>query len=131
MTIALDTTVLVRYLTWDDVAQAGAAARIIESGETLAVSTVVLCERAWVPRRSYRLATTEIADALQYVIESRNVELDRPVAGAGLHMLRGGGDFADGVIQHDAARAKCRGIATFDQSFADHLGEDRAILLRA
>ena len=44
-------------------------------------------------------------------------------------MLSRGGDFADGIIQHDANRARCRHIVTFDRDFADRLGADHAILL--
>ena len=70
MTVAVDTNVLVRYLTWDDLAQAKAAARVIESGETIAISTIVLCELVWVLRRPYGLSTTEIADAICFMISS-------------------------------------------------------------
>lgn len=131
MSIAVDTNVLVRYLTWDDVDQAKAAAAAIEGGEIVAISLIVLCELVWVLKRAYRLTNTEIADAVQMVIESRNVEVDRPAAEEGLAMLSRGGDFADGVIQHDARRARCRHIVTFDRDFADRLGADRAVLLDA
>jgi predicted nucleic-acid-binding protein len=122
VTVAVDTNVLVRYLTWDDLPQATAAAKVIESGETIAISTIVLCELVWVLRRAYRLSITEIADAVQEIIESRNVAVDRPAAETGLDWLRRGGDFADGIVRHDAGRARCRHIATFDQVFAGLLG---------
>jgi predicted nucleic-acid-binding protein len=122
VTIAVDTNILVRYLTWDDLVQVRAAARLIESGETIAISSIVLCELVWVLRRAYRLNAAEIADAIQEIIESRNVAVDRPAAETGLDLLRRGGDFADGIIRHDADRARCRHIATFDQAFADLLG---------
>lgn len=130
MTLAVDTDVLVRYLTWDNVAEARATARVIEGGETVAISTVVLCELVWVLKRAHRLTAVEIADALRYVIESRNVDVDRPAAEAGLHRLHQDGDFADGIGQHDADRAKCSRIATFDRAFADLLGAERAMLLQ-
>lgn len=129
MSIAVDTNILVRYLTWDDVDQARAAARVLEGGETVAISTIVLCELVWVLKRAYRLSSAEIADALQLVIESHNVDLDRPAAEAGLDLLRRGGDFADGVILHDAGRARCRRIVTLDGEFAGLLG-DTGVLLR-
>lgn len=129
MSIAVDTNVLVRYLTWDDVDQARAAAAAIESGEIIDISSIVLCELVWVLKRAYRLTSTEIAEAMQFVIESRNVEVDRPAAESGLYMLSRGGDFADGIIQHDANLARCRHIVTFDQGFAELLGVDRAVLL--
>jgi predicted nucleic-acid-binding protein len=131
VSIAVDTNVLVRYLTWDDESQAKAAARIIDSGETVAISTIVLCELAWVLKRAYRYRIDEIADAIRRIITSRNVEVDRPTAEAGLRMMERSGDFADGVIEVDAARAKSRHIVTFDQEFARLLGPERAVLLGA
>ena len=118
MTIAVDTNLLVRYLTWDDLAQAHAAASVIESGELIAIPTIVLCELVWVLRRAYRLGAAEVADAVQEIIASRDAVVDRPAAESGLDLLRRGGDFADGVIRHEAERARCRHVATFDQDFA-------------
>jgi predicted nucleic-acid-binding protein len=129
MTIAVDTNILVRYLTWDDLAQAQAATRIIESGETIAISTIVLCELVWVLRRLYRQTAADIADAVQDIITSRDVLTDRPAAEAGLQMLRAGADFADGVIKADADKARCRHIVTFDRAFAASLG-DAAVVPR-
>jgi predicted nucleic-acid-binding protein len=103
----------------------------IESGEIVAISSIVLCELVWVLQRAYRFSNTEIADAVQMVVESRNVEVDRPAAEVGLAMLRRGGDFADGIIQHDARRARCRHVVTFDRAFADLLGAGSAVLLGA
>jgi predicted nucleic-acid-binding protein len=80
-------------------------------------------------KRAYRFTSTEIADALQRVVESRNVDVDRPAADAGLHLLRRGGDFADGVIWHDASRARCRHVVTSDRDFADLPGGGNAVLL--
>ncbi len=129
MSIAVDTNVLVRYLTWDDTAQAEAAAKIIEPADAVAVSTIVLCELTWVLKRAYRYSSEHIADAIQRIIESRNVQVDRPAAEAGLRMLRRGGDFADGVIEADAMRARCSHIVTFDQHFARLIGPRRGVLL--
>jgi predicted nucleic-acid-binding protein len=129
VSIAVDTNVLVRYLTWDDTAQAEAAAVAIDTADTVAISMIVLCELTWVLKRAYRYGREEIADAIQRIIESRNVEVDPPAAGAGLRMLRRGGDFADGVIESDTRRARCRHIVTFDQDFARLIGPGRRVLL--
>ena len=129
MTIAVDTNVLVRYLTWDDAAQAEEAAASLDAADAVAVSTIVLCELAWVLKRAYRYTSAQIADAIQQVIESRNVDADRLAAEAGLRMLRRGGDFADGVIQSDAGGARCSHIVTFDRDFARLLGPAHSILL--
>lgn len=129
MTIAVDTNVLVRYVTWDDAAQAKAAAAAIEGADVVAVSTIVLCELAWVLKRAYRYRAEEIADTIQRIIESRNVEVDRASAEAGVRMLRRGGDFADGVIQSDATRARCRHVVTFDKEFVRLVGPEHGVLL--
>ena len=129
MSLALDTNVLVRYLTWDDETQARASASVIEGGQIMTISNIVLCELAWVLKRAYRYNTNEIADAVRRIVTSRNVEADRVAAEAGLRMLDRGGDFADGIIEADAIRVKSRHVVTFDRNFAGLLGSERAMLL--
>ena len=129
MRLAVDTNVLVRYLTWDDEAQAAAAAEAIEPAEMVIIPTIVLCELAWVLKQAYRYAAGEIAGVLQRLTETRNVEIDRPAVEAGLGMLARGGDFADGVIHCEAGRARCDRLVTFDLAFARCLGPADAMLL--
>lgn len=125
MRIAVDTNVLVRFLTWDNAEQATQAASAIETADAVILSTIVLCETVWVLRRAYRLPNREIASTLRELIESRTVELDRPVAEAGLALLERGGDFADGVLVLDADRAKADRLLTFDQQLIDLAGSER------
>ena len=129
MSIGVDTNVLVRYLTWDDEAQAHAASSVLEGDETVAISTIVLCELAWVLKRAYRYRAEQIAEAIRRIVTSRNVEVDRHAAESGLSTLEQGGDFADGVILVDTVRPGCRHMVTFDQDFARLLGSGRAVLL--
>jgi predicted nucleic-acid-binding protein len=129
VTVAIDTNVLARYLTWDDEAQAVAAAAVIEAAEPVSISTIVLCELAWVLKRAYRYTAAEIAMAIAGLVTSANMITDRVAAEAGLAMLRQGGDFADGIIQHEASRARCRHIVTFDRDFARRLDPARVALL--
>ncbi len=129
MKVAVDTNVLVRYLTWDDEAQAAAAAAEIENADEVVVSTIVLCELVWVLRRAYRYATTEIINTLRELVETHNVETDRAAAEAGLRMLARGADFADGVVEHEAGRAKCHRLVTFDKDFARLLDPAKVSLL--
>lgn len=129
MKVAVDTNVLVRFLTWDDPEQAAEAARVIEEAETVFISTVVLCELVWVLRRAYRYNATEIAATLQTLIESRTVETDRAAAESGLRLLAAGGDFADGAILYDSERAKATKLVTFDQGFASRARAETVMLL--
>ena len=131
MKIAVDTNVLVRYLTWDDEDQAEEATRTIESAETIAIPIVVLCELVWVLQRGYRYTNDEIVKAVRHLTESRTAEVDRPATEAGLEMLARGGDFADGVIVYEASRLKCGQIVTFDQTLAGLAGSANIALLGA
>jgi len=117
--IAVDTNVLVRYLTWDDQAPAAEATRIIEGATTVVISTPVLCELVWVLKRHYRYGHKEIAAAIRLLIQSRSVEFDQPAVMAGLALLERGGDFADGVVHYEAHRARCDSLVTFDRTFSE------------
>jgi predicted nucleic-acid-binding protein len=127
--IAVDTNVLVRYLTWDDEEQAIEAANAIEGADAIVVPTIVLSELVWALKRAYRYAGPEIIDILRRLVAIRAVEIERPAAEAGIAMVARGGDFADGVVRHEADRARCDRIVTFDQDFARLLGRGRATLL--
>ncbi|HEX5325179.1 MAG TPA: type II toxin-antitoxin system VapC family toxin [Acetobacteraceae bacterium] len=129
MRIAIDTNVLVRFLTWDDEPQALRAAEIIEAAEAVVVSTTVLCEAVWVLRRAYKLPHRAIASTLRDLMETRTTEMDRPAVEAGLAMLERGGDFADGVILFDAECARAGRLVTFDQSLAARADPERVQLL--
>ncbi len=131
MRIALDTNVLVRYLTWDDDVQSPLSAKAIEGAETVVVSSIVLCETVWVLERAYKLKAKEIAKTLKHFIVSETVEVDRPLAEAGLAALERGGDFADGVILFEADRVKADQLVTFDQQFSKFAKSHRLHLLGA
>jgi predicted nucleic-acid-binding protein len=90
--IAVDTNVLVRYLTWDDEEQAIEAADAIEGADAIVVPTIVLCELVWVLKRAYRYASPEIIDILRRLVAIRAVEIERPAAEAGIAMLARGRD---------------------------------------
>ena len=118
MRVALDTNVLVRYLVWDDTTQSNRAASLIETAETLVISTIVLCETVWVLRRAYKFQASEILWVLRDLTTMPSVEMDRPLVEAGLDMLTKGGDFADGVILAEAKRANVDFLASYDEKLA-------------
>jgi len=75
------------------------------------------------------IAGPEIVEILRRLVAIRAIEIDRPAAEAGIAMLARGDDFANGVVRHDADRAKCDRLVTFDQSFARLLGSGKVALL--
>jgi len=119
--IALDTNVLVRYLTGDDPDQARRAAGLLEGvtggAERLFVSQVVLCELVWVLRGAYGCAKADVLKALEGLISSAQLFVqDAEIAHRALDRYRHGrADFADYVMAERARAAGCAGVATFDQ----------------
>ena len=103
---------------------------MIEMADAIIVPTIVLCELVWVLKRAYRYASPEVIGILRRLVAIRSVEVDRPAAESGIAMLARGGDFADGVIRHEADRAKCDRLVTFDRGFARYLGPEKVLLLR-
>ncbi|MYB17871.1 MAG: type II toxin-antitoxin system VapC family toxin [Holophagales bacterium] len=112
---AIDTNVVVRYLTGDDPQQAARARNVIETGSVF-VSTTVLLECEWVLRSVYGLAGRDAATALRafsglpgVTVESPNLLVDA------LDRAAKGLDFADAL--HVGAAAHCEAMLTFDRSF--------------
>ncbi len=110
--LAVDTNVVVRYLTGDDIRQAGRARSLIDN-QPVWVATTVLLESDWVLRSSYRLARTEVSGLLRNFAGLPTVTLEnhRLVALA-LNWCQRGLDFADAL--HVAAAAECDAFVTFD-----------------
>ena len=75
---AVDTNVVVRYLTGDHPEQAASARAAIDEGSVFA-STTVMLESEWVLRSVYGFAATEIAAALRSFSGLPSVSVENPV----------------------------------------------------
>jgi predicted nucleic-acid-binding protein len=113
--VAVDTNILVRAVVRDDEQQADAAAALLLSAETIAVSVSCLCEFVWVLRRVYGFGQGEIAAAIDALLAAANVAANRPAVEAGLAMLKAGGDFADGVIAYEGRWLGGETFISFDK----------------
>jgi predicted nucleic-acid-binding protein len=119
--IGIDTNVLVRHLAQDDPAQSAKATEVIErrlsAEEPGFVSVVVMAELAWVLERSYGLPDSEIAVALERVIQtsSLSVENEKEVFDALMALKEGRGSFGDALIAALGASAGCAHTLTFDR----------------
>ena len=98
MRVAVDTNVLVRAVIRDDRRQAEAAEKVLKSASVIAIALPTLCEFVWVLRRVYGLPMGDIARAIQALLDTSTVVVNRPAVEAGLAILNAGGDFADGII---------------------------------
>ena len=119
--IALDTNVLVRYVVRDDPEQTRVATKLIETvlerGESVLITRVVLCELVWVLSRRYRLPKKKIVQVLDWLRRSSQSVLEgRDGIKAAVDSFESGsGDFADYLIAEAASEQGCVAIATFDR----------------
>ncbi len=67
---AIDTNILIRYLTQDDVKQGEAAKKLIENSKPVFLTHIVFIETVWVLETSYRLDRPTIAKVLDEVSNS-------------------------------------------------------------
>ncbi len=119
--IALDTNLLVRLFTGDDRAQTAKVmallTRLADRGDRALVTTVVVCEIAWVLRDGYGHSRDEILAALRVLQLGQQLTLDEPdlVMRAADAYEAGRGDFADYAIRERARAAGCERVLTFDK----------------
>ena len=113
---AVDTNVIVRYLTGDDPEQAAKARAVIGHQPIFLPRTVVL-EAEWVLRGVYELPMGQIVPALRALAGLPGVFVeDAMLVATALDWAAEGMDFADAI--HLAASAGCEGLLTFDKQFA-------------
>ncbi|WP_298168294.1 PIN domain-containing protein [Novosphingobium sp.] len=76
---AIDTNVIVRFLTADHAAQAAVARRAIEAGDIFNPTTLLL-ETEWVLRSGYRFSSEAIGTALAGLAGLPGVTVEDPLA---------------------------------------------------
>jgi predicted nucleic-acid-binding protein len=116
--IALDTNILLRYFDQGDGQRSPLANQLIE--ETLSreepgfISLIVVCELAWVMRRSYRQSRENIAAFIGGLLSAPqfSVEGSRMVAAA-LEMIEH--DIADALIHLVGQSQGCGRTLSFDR----------------
>lgn len=110
---AVDTNVIVRYLTGDDPEQAQRARAVIGQ-ELVFVPRTVLLEVEWVLRSAYDLPAERIIPALRALAGLPGVAIeDAALVSKAMDWAEAGMDFADAL--HLAAASGCDGFLTFDK----------------
>jgi predicted nucleic-acid-binding protein len=111
--LAIDTNLIVRYLTGDHPKQSPRARKLIEGQPVFAAITVIL-EVEWVLRSAYGYRSTDVARALRAFAGLPTVTVeDGSVVATALDLAEKGMDFADAL--HLGKSAHCEGLATFDR----------------
>jgi predicted nucleic-acid-binding protein len=113
---AIDTNIILRFLTGDDPAQAAKARKLVEGGGIF-VPTSVLLETEWVLRSGYGFAAGPLVRALRDFAGLPGVTLeDPPLAARALDWAEKGLDFADAL--HLGAARGCTAFLSFDRKLA-------------
>jgi predicted nucleic-acid-binding protein len=122
--IGLDTNVIVRYVTQDDVRQSAAASRLFERVLTTErpgfVGLVTLCELAWVLADCYDAGKARIAAVIQGLLGSRQVIVeDAEVVWKALRTWdKSSADFSDALLGQVLRARGCEKVVTFDKAAA-------------
>ncbi len=111
--LAIDTNVVVRYLTNDHPEQSLRARRIIDDLQVFVAVTVFL-EAEWVLRSAYGYDQATIVRALRGFGGLPTVQIeDAAIVSSALDLVETGVDFADAL--HLRKSLHCTGFATFDR----------------
>ena len=113
--LAIDTNVIVRYLTNDHPKQSPRARALID-GQAVFVSVTVILEVEWVLRSAYGYRSGDVIHALRAFAGLPSVTIeDSSTVAAALDLSERGMDFADAL--HFGRSVHCDGFITFDHKF--------------
>jgi predicted nucleic-acid-binding protein len=112
--IAIDTNILLRVLTRDDLRQFEAAMRFLSQNDCRVQTTVIL-ELEWVLRSVHRYSQSQIADVFEVLFDTEGLSIEQPDRlELAIKGLRSGIEFTDAY--HIAGATDCASFATFDRS---------------
>ncbi len=118
---AVDTNILVRFLTGDDELQAKKAYAIFKKAESekseLFVPLLVVLEMIWVLESVYEISRTAILDAITDLLSMPIFKFDqRPALQVLVVSARKNNiDLSDLLIAHSAVEKGCEAVITFDK----------------
>jgi predicted nucleic-acid-binding protein len=123
---AVDTNVLVRLITRDDVRQVASADRWVVNGAW--VSILALAEATWVLSAVYERDSTEIASAVEMLLNHKDLTLQDPdVVAAALKRFRERPalGFSDCLLLQLARKAGHLPLGTFDRDLSKLDGAEK------
>lgn len=121
---ALDTNIIIRFITKDDEQQSRIAAGYLI--EEVFISHSVLIETEWVLRAAFEWNRTRVNGALRALLRIGTVSVERPEMLAwALDQHERGADWAD--MLHLIAARHHQAFVTFDQGLARRVGRDAPV----
>ena len=123
---AIDTNVIVRLIVRDNSRQTAAAESFIEHGAW--VSVLALAEATWVLTSVYELSSKQLAEAIEMLLNHRDLVLqDTEALAAALELFRAKPalGFSDCLMLHLARKAGHLPLGTLDRNLAKVEGTHR------
>jgi len=123
---AIDTNVLVRLITRDDLRQAETADHFVEKGAW--VSVLALAEATWVLGTVYGFSAAQLVTALEMLLNHKDLTLqDSDVVAAALDLFRSRPalGFSDCLMLHLARKAGHLPLGTFDRALGKTAGAQK------
>jgi predicted nucleic-acid-binding protein len=123
--IGLDTNVLVRYITQDEVQQSAAANRLIEDQLSKdncgLISNIVLCELSWVLSNAYGYSRDQIDSVIQQILITQefSIEDSANAQKALQHYRNGRAGYADYLIAQTHCAMEAEYTVSFDKQALD------------
>ncbi len=113
---AIDTNVLLRYLTADDANQHKKAVNVIESGDPKLVSPIVIAELSWVLKSVYELKPETIIELIRLIGNCGYFSYKKPEAvKLAIEDFASGFDLADALIGRLNSEDGANTTYTFDR----------------
>lgn len=117
---AVDTNVLVRYYVQDDEEQFEKAFSLFQKStlqNPLYINHIVLSEWVWVLMRTYKIEKRHIIRELEYMLESKEIELEdkQAIRRAIKEFKHSKADFSDCLISEKNKTASKSSTYTFDK----------------
>lgn len=123
---AIDTNVLVRLITRDDIQQVTKAEAFVKQGAW--VSTLVLTECVWVLEAAYKLKKAQIITVLEMLLNHAELVLqDADIIEEALNAYKQSKkvDFSDHLILSIATKAGHKPLGSFDKAFTKVEGTEK------
>ena len=118
---AIDTNVLIRFLTGDDESQSEKVYALFKTAEyektELFVPLLVVLEMIWVLESVYEISRMEILDAIRDLLLMPVLKFDQQIMMRQWFLSAQGNNFdlADLLIAHSAQKNGCEAVITFDK----------------
>lgn len=115
--IAVDTNIILRFLTGDDEEQFTRAREIFTSNKKIIIADTVILETEWLLRFAYKFSREDINKALTALLGLPNIHFVNPLQlKQALEMHVAGFDFAD-ALHLSKSQNQARVFLTFDKQF--------------